>query len=158
MKVDVGDKVTIRVRNELDEEGTNLHPHGLKDHKFELDGVTFISQDPIGPGESMDYTFVADQESMVTYHSHHMSLHQVPNGLFGALIVGDYADLAGVEGVADEQVMILNDAGNLGFTLNGKSFPATQPYVYKSGDKVLVHYANEGLMAHPMQRAAQCRL
>jgi FtsP/CotA-like multicopper oxidase with cupredoxin domain len=150
MRVDVGDTVTIRVRNELDEEGTSLHPHGLKDHDFSIDGVTFISQDPIAPGDTMDYTFVADQESVVTYHSHHMSLHQVPNGLFGALIVGDYADIAGVKGVVDEQVMILNDAGNIGLTLNGKSFPATQAYSYTAGDKVVVHYANEGQMAHPM--------
>jgi manganese oxidase len=150
MRVDVGDRVTIRVVNQLDEEGTSLHPHGLKDHAFELDGVTFISQDPIASGDTMDHTFVADQESVATYHSHHMSLHQVPNGLFGALIVGDYAAVAGVEGVVDEQVMILNDAGNIGFSLNGKSFPATTPYVYRSGDRVIVHYANEGQMAHPM--------
>lgn len=150
MKVDVGDKVTIRVTNELDDEGTSLHPHGLKDHAFELDGVTYVSQEPIASGDSMDYTFVADQEAVVTYHSHHMSLHQVPNGLFGALIVGDWAGLAGIEGVVDEEVMILNDAGNIGFSLNGKSFPATEPYSYKVGDKVIVHYANEGQMAHPM--------
>jgi manganese oxidase len=150
MYVDVGDRVTIRVINELDHEGTSLHPHGLKDHAFEIDGVTFISQEPIAPGDAMDYTFVATEESVVTYHSHHMSLHQVPNGLFGAMIVGDYAELAGVEGVVDEQVMILNDAGNIGFSLNGKSFPATKPYQYTQGDKVVVHYANEGQMAHPM--------
>jgi plastocyanin len=150
MKVDVGDKVTIRVRNELDDTGTSLHPHGLKDHDFEIDGVTFISQDPIAPGDSMDYTFVADQNSVMTYHSHHMSLEQVPNGLFGTMIIGDYAKSAGINGVVDEQVMITNDAGNIGLTLNGKSFPATTPYSYKAGDKVLVHYANEGQMAHPM--------
>lgn len=151
MFADIGDRVTIRVVNELDNgEGTSLHPHGLKDHAFELDGVTFISQDPIESGASMDYTFVADQESVVTYHSHHMSLHQVPNGLFGAMIIGDYAQLAGIDGVVDEQVMILNDAGNIGFSLNGKSFPATTPYQYTAGDKVVVHYANEGQMAHPM--------
>ncbi|HEX9889965.1 MAG TPA: multicopper oxidase domain-containing protein [Nitriliruptorales bacterium] len=151
MYVDTGDRVTIRVSNELDHgEGTSLHPHGLKDHEFAIDGVTFISQDPIASGDWMDYTFVATEESVVTYHSHHMSLHQVPNGLFGAMIIGDYAALAGVEGVVDEQVMILNDAGNIGFSLNGKSFPATTPYVYSSGDRVVVHYANEGQMAHPM--------
>ncbi|HEX2026536.1 MAG TPA: multicopper oxidase domain-containing protein [Nitriliruptorales bacterium] len=149
MEVDVGDRVTLRLINRLDDH-TSLHPHGLKDHAFELDGVTYISQDPIGRGASMDHTFVADQQAVVTYHSHHMSLHQVPNGLFGALVIGDYATLAGVEGVADEQVMILNDAGTIGFSLNGKSFPATQPYRYRSGDKVVVHYANEGQMAHPM--------
>lgn len=150
MNVAVGDRVTIRVINELDHEGTSLHPHGLKDHDFSIDGVTYISQDPIATGDSMDYTFDATEEAVVTYHSHHMSLHQVPNGLFGAMIIGDWAALSGFDNVVAEEVMILNDAGNIGFSLNGKSFPATTPYVYTEGDRVIVHYANEGQMAHPM--------
>lgn len=135
--------------NRLELEGTSLHSHGLKDHDFAIDGVTFISQDPIEPGESMDYPFTVDQESVMGY-SHHMSLEQVPNGLFGVMILGDYAELAGIEGVVDEIPMIINDAGNIGFSLNGNSFPATTPYQYTSGDKVLVHDTNEGQMSHPM--------
>lgn len=150
MHVDTGDDVVIRVTNQLDDQGTSLHPHGMKDHAFEMDGVTFVSQDPIASGESMDYTFAPTEEAVVTYHSHHMSLKQVPNGLFGAMIVGDWAELSGFDDVVDEQVMILNDAGNIGFSLNGKSFPATTPYQYQQGDRVIVHYANEGQMAHPM--------
>ena len=150
LKAAVGDEVIIRVTNNLDDEGTSLHPHGLRDHEFAIDGVTYISQDPIGTGETMDYAFTAEEPSVMMYHSHHMSLHQVLNGLAGSMIIGDYAALAGIEGVVDEVVMVTNDAGELGFTLNGKSFPATQAYSYTSGDKVLVHYYNEGLMAHPM--------
>ncbi len=150
LKIDIGDSVIIRVVNNLDEEGTSLHPHGLKDHALAIDGVTFITQDPIAPGESFDYAFVADQPAVSMYHSHHMSLHQVLNGLAGSMIIGDWADIAGVEGVVDEIVMVTNDAGNLGFTLNGKSFPATTPYSYTAGDKIIVHYYNEGLMSHPM--------
>ncbi len=150
LKADIGDDVIIRVTNELDDQGTSLHPHGLRDHDFAIDGVTYIAQDPIATGETMDYAFTADQPSVVMYHSHHMSLHQVLNGLAGSMIIGDYAELAGVDGVVDEIVMVTNDAGSLGFTLNGKSFPATELYQYTSGDKVIVHYYNEGLMAHPM--------
>jgi FtsP/CotA-like multicopper oxidase with cupredoxin domain len=150
LRADIGDTVTIRVINELDDEGTSLHPHGLRDHDFSIDGVTYISQEPIASGEAMDYTFVAEQPSVMMYHSHHMSLHQVLNGLAGSMIIGDYAALADIDGVVDEIVMVTNDAGSLGFTLNGKSFPATEPYSYTSGDKVIVHYYNEGLMAHPM--------
>ena len=46
--------------------------------------------------------------------------------------------------------MMLNDTGTIGFSLNGKSFPATAPIVAKLGDWVEVHYMNEGVMAHPM--------
>ena len=150
MNVDVGDEVVIRVTNQLDDQGTSLHPHGVKDHAFEMDGVTYISQDPIAVGDSMDYTFTMTEEAVATYHSHHMSTKQVPNGLFGALIVGDWAAISGFDDVVAEEVMILNDAGNIGFSLNGKSFPATTPYQYQQGDRVIVHYANEGQMSHPM--------
>ena len=46
--------------------------------------------------------------------------------------------------------MVLNDSGVIGYSLNGKSFPATQPYTAKVGDWVLVHYFNEGTQIHPM--------
>ena len=46
--------------------------------------------------------------------------------------------------------MVLNDAGVIGLSLNGKSFPATQPYTAKVGDWILIHYFNEGTQIHPM--------
>lgn len=45
------------------------------------------------------------------------------------------------DNVVAEEVMILNDAGNIGLFLNGKSFPATAPYQYRQGDRVVVHDA-----------------
>jgi FtsP/CotA-like multicopper oxidase with cupredoxin domain len=45
--------------------------------------------------------------------------------------------------------MILND-GPLGFTINGKGFPATEPIVAKLGQLIRVRYMNEGLQIHPM--------
>ena len=44
---------------------------------------------------------------------------------------------------------ILNDGAH-GYTLNGKSFPATEPIVAKLGQKVRIRYMNEGMMIHPM--------
>ena len=52
--------------------------------------------------------------------------------------------------IEQEVVMVLNDAGTIGLSLNGKSFPATAPYTMKVGETMLVHYYNEGLMTHPM--------
>jgi FtsP/CotA-like multicopper oxidase with cupredoxin domain len=43
-----------------------------------------------------------------------------------------------------------SDAGAIGYSLNGKSFPATAPVAVKPGEWVLVHYLNEGVQAHPM--------
>ena len=46
--------------------------------------------------------------------------------------------------------MVLNDAGVIGLSLNGKSFPATAPVIAKQGEWVEIHYMNEGLQIHPM--------
>jgi FtsP/CotA-like multicopper oxidase with cupredoxin domain len=48
-----------------------------------------------------------------------------------------------------DYTMILND-GPLGFTINGKGFPATEPIVATLGQTVRVRYMNEGLQIHPM--------
>ena len=46
--------------------------------------------------------------------------------------------------------MQLQDAGAIGLTLNGKSFPATEPLHMKLGQSILIHYFNAGAQAHPM--------
>ena len=46
--------------------------------------------------------------------------------------------------------MVLNDAGTIGLSLNGKSFPGTDAYTMNLNETMLVHYYNEGLMSHPM--------
>ncbi len=94
------------------------------------------------------------------YHAHHHAQIQVPNGLFGVMQIGDPPIPAGqmVGGihipddieVVREIPMVLNDAGVIGFSLNGKSFPATEPYVFQQGDWFVVTYYNEGLVPHPM--------
>jgi FtsP/CotA-like multicopper oxidase with cupredoxin domain len=125
-----------------------LHLHGIKVPNA-MDGVPDITQPPIKPGESFTYEFVAEGPAVGMYHSHHNAAKQVSNGLAGALIIGDQPLPAGVS-VAQEQVMMLNDSGTIGFALNGKSFPATAPIVANEGDWIELHYMNEGVMAHPM--------
>jgi FtsP/CotA-like multicopper oxidase with cupredoxin domain len=48
-----------------------------------------------------------------------------------------------------EYIMVLNDTG-IGLTINGKSFPYTQPLTAKLGEKLRIRYMNEGLLIHPM--------
>lgn len=149
IRVDVGDKVRIVVENRLDEI-TSWHPHGVRRHPIEADGVGFVTQPrPIRPGETWSVEFVAEELSVGMYHGHDMGLHQVPNGLAGAFIVGELPIPQGWD-VVGEEFIFLNDAGNIGFSLNGKSFPATTPYVLKQGQALMVHYMHEGLMNHPM--------
>jgi uncharacterized cupredoxin-like copper-binding protein len=158
IRVNTGDKVRIRLKNELPE-STSLHLHGIRVPNT-ADGVDPYTQPPIKPGETYVYEFVAREPSVGMYHSHHNAQVQVPNGLAGALLIDDWKTIAmdvartrvaDSDGDAEsEVVMVLNDSGNIGLSLNGKSFPATQPYTLKVGESMVVHYFNEGNMTHPM--------
>ncbi len=154
----IGDRAQFRLRNELPL-ATDLHLHGLNvDNKY--DGVAPISQDLIKPGESFTYEYTADEVSVAMYHPHFHSQVGVPNGMFGTIFVGQVPiprgqTIGGEVVPADLQIaqdfpMVLNDAGVIGYSLNGKSFPATAPIVAKTGDWVLFHYFNEGTQVHPM--------
>ncbi|CAB5025237.1 unannotated protein [freshwater metagenome] len=158
LHVNVGDKVRIVLKNELPE-STSMHLHGIRVPNA-MDGVDPYTQKPILTGETFSYEFTATEPAVGMYHSHHNAQVQVPNGLAGALIIGDWKTMAmqaagtkvnDADGKAEQEVMmVLNDAGTIGLTLNGKSFPATSPYSLKVGETMVVHYFNEGLMTHPM--------
>jgi uncharacterized cupredoxin-like copper-binding protein len=142
----VGDKVRVILHNELTEP-TIIHFHGQLVPNA-MDGVPVITQPAVMPGESFTYEFTVRNAGSHMYHSHFMAEHQVPMGLLGAFIVTDPA--ATDEPAADiDYTMILND-GPLGFTLNGKGFPATEPIAATQGQTIRVRYMNEGLQIHPM--------
>jgi uncharacterized cupredoxin-like copper-binding protein len=159
IKVDIGDRVQVRVTNDLPM-GTDVHFHGI-DVPNEMDGVAPITQDLIEPdGGTFTYEFVAERQSLGMYHAHHHGQMQVPNGLFGMFQIGDMPLPEGrtISGVtlpeqidlAQEIPMVVNDAGVIGLSLNGKGFPATAPIVMNQDEWGLVHYQNEGLQIHPM--------
>jgi manganese oxidase len=153
IRVAVGDRIRIVLHNELPE-STALHFHGVRVPN-EFDGVPPYTQEPIKPGETFVYEFETLEPAVGMYHSHHNAQVQVPNGLAGALLIGEMplpASLAdeGITKVDHQVTMVLNDAGTIGLSLNGKSFPGTAPYTMKVGETMLVNYFNEGLMSHPM--------
>jgi len=139
----LGDRVRIVLHNELPEP-TTIHHHGLIVPP-DMDGVPVISQPAVMPGESFTYEFTIKNSGSHMYHSHFNAQKQVPMGLLGAFIVDDPRDPA----VDLDYTMVLND-GPLGYTLNGKGFPATEPVAVAKGDLVRIRYMNEGLVIHPM--------
>jgi manganese oxidase len=158
IRVDDGDPVSVTFHNELPM-GTDVHFHGVR-LENQMDGVAPLTQPLIEPGDSFTYTFVAVGPAVSMYHAHHHGQLQVPNGLFGTIIIGDTPVpagqvIGGIEVPEDLEVvaeipMVLNDAGVIGYSLNGKSFPATEPLVVGLDDWFVVHYYNEGLQIHPM--------
>jgi FtsP/CotA-like multicopper oxidase with cupredoxin domain len=146
IRVTEGDRVRVVLHNELPE-STVVHFHGLELPNA-MDGVAFMTQPPVKSGQSFTYEFTVPNSGSHMYHSHHNSTKQVSLGLLGAFIVEpkektpyDHADV--------DEVLILNDGAH-GYTLNGKSFPATQPLVATRGQKLRIRFMNEGMMIHPM--------
>lgn len=146
IRVREGDRVRVVLRNELPE-STAIHFHGLE-LPNDQDGVPFITQPPVKPGQNYTYEFTVPNAGSHMYHSHHNAAKQVGLGLLGAFVVEPRRRRA-IERADIDHVMILND-GLHGYTLNGKGFPATEPIVARLGQTVRIRFMNEGMMIHPM--------
>lgn len=158
--LDLGDKIQVVIDNQLPM-GTDIHWHGIHTPN-DMDGVAPLTQPLIESGQTFTYEFTAEDPAVGMYHAHHHGQMQVPNGMFAVMTIGEVPiprgrTIGGIDVPADLEIareipMVLNDAGTIGFSLNGKSFPATEPYVLQKDDWIMVHYYNEGLQIHPMHQ------
>ncbi|KAH8804527.1 iron transport multicopper oxidase FET3 [Xylogone sp. PMI_703] len=91
IEASVGDIVVVQVTNNLGNQSTSLHFHGLDQKGTQvMDGPSGVTQCPIPPGSNYTYTFNIDRPGSYWYHSHNMG--QYPDGLRGPLIVHDPND------------------------------------------------------------------
>jgi manganese oxidase len=165
LRVTEGDRVRINVTNRLPE-STTVHWHGLVLPNA-MDGPAEITQDPIEPGDTFTYEFVAEQRGTYFYHTHDHIDRQQALGLYGALIVDprqpeDYPYEYNQELVIQLQELLEREGyswpsmpmdGGLPnyFTINGKAYPATQTVRLRVGETLLVRFigTNSGFI-HPM--------
>jgi FtsP/CotA-like multicopper oxidase with cupredoxin domain len=144
-----GDKVRAIFTNNL-KETTGVHFHGQRLPNA-MDGVPHVTQEPIEPGASFTYEFVARTPGSHMYHSHHNATDQVGRGLLGAFIVEPKEAAKRYDRLyeaSQDIVWISNDTLG-GFTINGRGFPATAPIVASLGDTIVIRFMNEGQMMHP---------
>lgn len=153
--VQSGDHVTIILKNDLPQ-STSLHFHGIQVPNV-MDGVDPYTEAPTIPGGEHVYTWIAKGPAVGIYHSHHNAEQQIPDGMFGAFTIDEMPipEVLQEKGYTADKItervnMVLNDAGVIGLSLNGKSFPATEPYTIRVGEILEVNYMNEGLLGHPM--------
>lgn len=161
IRVTEGDTVEIEVTNKLDV-STSIHWHGLHVPN-DQDGVAGITQDPILPGETYSYRFIAPHAGTFMYHSHgEESRDQMDRGLYAPFII----DPQGADPVAADREVILAlgnwmivdgmtemDAMSMAydyFTINGKSFPATESIDVNQGELVRLRFINPSQTVHPM--------
>jgi FtsP/CotA-like multicopper oxidase with cupredoxin domain len=161
IRVTEGDTVEISVTNTL-AEGTSIHWHGLHVPN-DQDGVAGITQPAIAPGETFDYRFTAPHAGTFMYHAHGPnSREQMDRGLYAPFII-DPAGGDPVQADADFTLAIGNwmigdgmaatDAMSMDydyFTINGKSYPATEPIEVTEGDLVRLRFINPSQTIHPM--------
>jgi len=162
IRVTEGDKVKILVKNDLSEP-TTIHWHGIQVPN-NMDGIPGETQEPIQPGETFAYEFVAKPAGTYWYHSHYDSDKQISVGLSGAFIIEPKGGLASKPDI--DKVFMLNEwrvidgqtyasmpatgmDGNY-FTINGKAFPETETLNVKVGQKVRLRFIGSGQMIHPM--------
>ena len=167
IKVPYGQKVRIVVENELPEP-TAVHWHGIQVPNS-MDGVPGVTQQPIGVGKSFTYSFRAIPAGGGTggtffYHSHFDEDRQVGLGLSAPFII---VPPRSTQYAVDRTLMLgewsldpstgatrppMDMEGVLPnyFTINGKSYPATQPIDVKAGRRVLLRLVGAGQFTHPM--------
>ncbi|MFV9653396.1 multicopper oxidase family protein [Pseudomonas sp. NY15366] len=80
-----GERLRVRFINKLDVQST-IHWHGIR-LPLEMDGVPYVSQAPVLPGEYFDYDFICHDAGSFWYHPHTASTEQLGRGLVGPLIV-----------------------------------------------------------------------
>lgn len=85
-----GESLSVRFRNHM-QRPTTVHWHGIR-LPVAMDGVPFLTQNPVGTGEEFRYRFVPPDAGTYWYHPHYASLDQIGGGLSGMLVVREADD------------------------------------------------------------------
>src|SRR5688500_2805370 len=156
-----GDRVRIFVTNRLGEP-TSVHWHGIVLPNG-MDGVGGLTQPPIKPGETFVYEFTLRQHGSHMYHPHVDEMVQMALGMMGMFIIHprngepvpvdrDYCFLlhnwALHPGTYRPDPSIMQDFDL--WTFNSKVFPAIEPLVARTGERVRMRIGNLSMWNHPI--------
>jgi len=156
-----GDRVRIYVTNRLPEH-TAVHWHGIL-LPSGMDGVGGLSQPHIKPGETFVYEFTLRQHGTHMYHPHADENTQMAFGMMGLFIIHprepeavpverDYAFLlhnwALHPGTWRPDPSVMTDFDL--WTFNSKVFPAIEPLVARTGERVRIRIGNLSMWNHPI--------
>ena len=139
-----------------------MHWHGIL-LPSGMDGVGGVSQPHIQPGETYAYEFTLNQHGSHMYHPHADEMTQMAVGMMGMFIIHpkgrepatihrDYCFLvhnwALHPGTYRPDPSILQDFDL--WTFNSKVFPAIEPVVARTGERVRVRIGNLSMWNHPI--------
>ncbi len=156
-----GDRVRILVTNRLPEH-TTIHWHGIL-LPSGMDGVGGLSQPHIAPGETYAYEFTLRQNGTHMYHPHADEMVQLAVGMMGMFVIHprggepqridrDYCFLlhnwALHPGTYRPDPVIMQEFDL--WTFNSKVFPAIEPLVARTGERVRIRVGNLSMWNHPI--------
>lgn len=151
IRVREGDEVELILTNNTTLNHT-IHWHGFyMTDNWQADGIPDVTQKAIEPGESYTYKFVAEKTGSLWYHCHvNVAEHVGTRGMWGAFIVDPLEPTPLEQTVTIDAILMFSgwnpdvadeygEGGKPGenisfFSINGKSFPNTQPLRVKKGD------------------------
>ncbi len=156
-----GDRIRIFVTNQL-KEHTTIHWHGLL-LPSGMDGVGGLTQPQIAPNETFVYEFTLKQHGTHMYHPHADEMVQMAVGMMGMFIIHprngektsidrDYCLITHNWAMhpstyrPDPSVLQNFDL----WTFNSKVFPAIDPVVARTGERVRVRIGNLSMWNHPI--------
>lgn len=156
-----GDGVEVVVNN-LTSLPHSIHWHGLIQRgSWEMDGVPDMTQKGIQPGDSFTYKFTAEPAGTMWYHCHvNVNEHVATRGMWGPFIVAPRKPTPIEREVTGDYILMFSEwasrwhdkpgqGGMPGdvfdyFTINGKSFPDTQPIRVREGDVIRLRLYSAG--------------
>jgi FtsP/CotA-like multicopper oxidase with cupredoxin domain len=162
-----GDEVTVHVTNNTALAHT-MHWHGVNQTgTWKNDGVPGVTQPQIEPGTTFTYKFVVDRPGSLWYHCHvNVWEHVATRGMWGPLIIDPKNPSELEKKVTKDVIMMMStwestyrDSYGKGgtpqdvadfFSVNGRSFPNTQPIRVKQGDVVRFRMIGAGDEVHEM--------
>lgn len=167
IRVREGDDVSIQLTNNTTLPHT-IHWHGINQiNSWQMDGVPGVTQKAIQPGETFTYKFNADRPGTLWYHCHvNVWEHVGTRGMWGPLIV-DPKEPSDLEKTVTRDVIMMmsswestyaNTYGKGGaphdvpdyFSINGRSFPMTQPVRLKKSEVMRLRFVGAGGDIHFM--------
>jgi FtsP/CotA-like multicopper oxidase with cupredoxin domain len=102
LRLNKGETLSVTLKNALPEH-TSIHWHGVCVPNA-MDGVPYLTQLPVQPGESFAYRFTPPDAGTFFFHPHCNTATQLGRGLVGALIVDEPG-----EHWNDDVVLMLKD-------------------------------------------------
>jgi manganese oxidase len=156
IEINQGDRVRIVLHNKLPE-ATTLHLHGLE-LPNEMDGIPFVTQDMIEPGQVFAYELTVHQEGTFFYHSH-VGMQETM-GMMGLFIVHPAKPYAPV---VDRDFCLISQEFQIRpntsvpdtlamewnyLTFNGRCGPLTSLLLCKLGERVRIRFVNFSVIDH----------